>query len=327
VITLRGIVVIALLVTVHGFALSAQEPSLETVLTRAAAYVSALHEQLSGIVAEESYVQEARNRSGSHLARNPTSPHRVRLKSDLLLVRPAGSERYVEFRDVFEVNGSAVRDRADRLSRLFLDPQGNANQVRAIIDESARHNIGTIPRNLNTPMLALFFLQTAQQPRFKFKRAGRNQPGLTGLANPGGRATFRVTTEMWVVEFKETQRRTVIRTYEGKDFPAAGRFWIDPDTGAVLMSELVMDGADVSAVIDVSYQSEPLLGFRVPIEMRERYVARYELVEGVATYGRFRQFQVRTDEEIAPPASSGQKSPSKPSGNTPPPAPDLRPRR
>jgi len=55
--------------------------------------------------------------------------------------------------------------------------------------------------------------------------------------------------------------------------------------------------------MQVSYQSEPLLGFLVPVEMREQYAARkrsYRL-SGTATYGNFRQFTVRTDEAIVPP--------------------------
>ena len=302
----------------------AQEPSLEVVLARAAAYVDALHRQLTGIVAEESYSQEARTTGRTSSGAAITK--RVRLTSDFLLVRPRESDRYVEFRDVFEVNGRAVRDREERLTRLFLDPAANADQVRAIIEESARQNVGNIPRNVNTPMLALFILQSEQQPRFRFRRASRRTPDLTGPEASGPKATFHVSTEMWIVEFKETRDRTFIRTYEGRDFPAAGRFWIDPESGAVLMSELVMDGAEVNAVIDVSYQSEPLLGFRVPIEMRERYSAPNERVDGVATYGKFRQFAVRTEEEIALPAAPGPTLPSKPSGNASPGRGDLRPR-
>ena len=59
------------------------------------------------------------------------------------------------------------------------------------------------------------------------------------------------------------------------------------------MSELVAEPLQVRATIDVSFQSEPLLGMLVPIEMRERYEDRRvtSLVTGRATYGRFRQFQ------------------------------------
>jgi hypothetical protein len=52
--------------------------------------------------------------------------------------------------------------------------------------------------------------------------------------------------------------------------------------------------------IDVSYQSEPLLGLLVPIEMREWYDRRRNSsrIEAIATYGRFRQFQVTVDEKF-----------------------------
>lgn len=64
---------------------------------------------------------------------------------------------------------------------------------------------------------------------------------------------------------------------------------------------LVMQSSDVSAIIDVSHQEEPALGFRVPMEMRERYRTPHERVLGVATYARFRQFQVKTGETIGKP--------------------------
>ena len=285
-----------------GVGRAAQEVSLQTVLARAASYVATFHQQLSGIVAEETYLQQARTTvsRSSGLTRTPQKT----LKSDLLLVRPPDVNRYIEFRDVFEVNGTPVRDREQRLTRLFLQPtQASVDQIRAIVDESARHNIGDIPRNINTPMLTLVFLQPDYQRRFRFRRNRQGQPELgTATAMPGHDATtFRVTAEMWVIEYEERDRPTVIKTDNGRDFPASGRFWINPDTGAVLMSELVMDNAEVSAIIAVSYQSEPLLGFLVPIEMRERYRAGSERIEGLATYGRFRQFQVKTAEAIATP--------------------------
>ena len=67
-----------------------------------------------------------------------------------------------------------------------------------------------------------------------------------------------------------------------------GRFWIDPSTGAVLISEMIADGGGVIATVTVSYQSEPLMGFLVPIEMRESYVRTGERITGHAVYGKFR---------------------------------------
>ena len=100
---------------------------------------------------------------------------------------------------------------------------------------------------------------------------------------------------MWVVEFEDTRRGTIIRTHEGRDFPATGRFWIEPDTGTVMMTELIMDRGSVRALIDVSYESEPLLGFRVPVEMREYFQVWATEMTGTAKYGRFRTFGVTAD--------------------------------
>ena len=58
----------------------------------------------------------------------------------------------------------------------------------------------------------------------------------------------------------------------------------------------------IKGTIDVEYQIEPAVGLLVPVEMRERYEIRRDgsRVEGTATYGRFRQFQVKVDEKLAP---------------------------
>ena len=70
--------------------------------------------------------------------------------------------------------------------------------------------------------------------------------------------------------------------------PTHGRFWIDPTSGSILISELVADGSGVIATVTVSYQSDPLMGFLVPIEMRESYVGHGERITGHAEYSRFR---------------------------------------
>jgi hypothetical protein len=281
--------------------LAAQEPSLEDVLARAATYVADFQRQLSGIVAEESYLQEVKP-SASRGMRAAIFPRRL-LKSDFLLVRPEGMDRYVEFRDVFEVDSRPVRDRQERVTKLFLDKSiSAAGQMQSIISESARYNVGNVHRTMNTPMLPLTFLLNSYQWRFQFKRTNNRKADIDlpeGDAAEGAR--FRVSTTMWVIEFREKERKTVIRRPDGSDFPAKGRYWIDPASGAVLMTELVMSAPDMLATVNVSYQSESLLGFRVPVEMRERYDTRGDRVEGSATYSRFRQFQVTTGEVIEAP--------------------------
>ena len=276
---------------------AAQEPSLASILQRAGAYVDEFERQLSSIVAEESYTQRLR-RSGPRFVPGPALRE---MQSDLLLVKPAGSAEWMQYRDVFEVDGNLIRDRDQRLVRLFLQPPASvAAQKAAILKESARYNVGSIQRTLNTPVLALTVLEPANQARFTFRRANDRRPFTTAdvKAAPG---YFRVTTEMWVIGFEEARRETMIRTTEGKDVKSRGRFWIEPSTGRILMSELVVNPGVVKAIVDVSYQSEPLLGLLVPVEMRESYeTTDGERVEGTAMYGRFRQFQVKVDETLGP---------------------------
>ena len=275
---------------------AAEEPSLEVVLARAAAYVAEFHRQLSGIVAEERYVQDWKAvRSGRPAAGDLT--HRE-LTSDLLLLKPSGASAWMAFRDVFDVDGAPVRDRKERLDRLFLERSPSTEaQILRILNESARYNIGDIRRNVNTPVFPLLFLESANHFRFKFKRTADRTP-RTEPATGAPAGAFRVSTEVWVIAYQEKEAGTMIKTDGQKDLPAKGRFWIEPATGRVLMSELVAQNRRLRATIDVSYQSEPLLGLLVPIEMREWYdnLRTGSHIEAVATYGRFRQFQVNTDQ-------------------------------
>lgn len=271
---------------------AAHPPSLDEVLKRAATYVAAFRNQLSGIVAEEVYRQDVANtgRLTNPLLVNP----RRRLKSALLLIKPGGSDRYVELRDVFEVDDAPLHDRQGRLESLLRDRSASAGaQIQAIIAESARYNIGKITRNVNTPLMTLQFLDADHQSRFQFKHVDQSKPVFTDERDQAANdaPVFRVATEMWTIEYRERGRNTIIRTPTAGRMPAQGRFWLDPANGSIVISELIVDGGGVIATITVSYQSDPLMGFLVPIEMRESYVGHGERITGHAEYGKFRQIE------------------------------------
>jgi hypothetical protein len=266
-------------------------PTLETVLDRAGAYVVEYQREFAGVVAQETYTQDSRlgrrfDKFG--LPRDYGARHRE-LKSDLLLVRPEGASRWVQFRDVFEVDGRTVRDRTDRLAKLFLQPSSStAKQVQKIAAESARYNLGTVVRNVNVPVLALMVLLAENQPRFLFNHVE---------AADSARAD-----DAWAVDYREVAPGTMIRTSGERDLPMRGRFRIDPNGGRVLASTLTAEDRDLSATIEVTYEREPALGLLVPREMHERYDQHADGagVEGLATYSNFRRFQVKVDEKIAP---------------------------
>jgi hypothetical protein len=277
----------ALLSLLIGAQPAAQQPSLDEVLKRAAAYVADFRKQLSGIVAEETYRQEIVNtgRVDGTLYVNPIR----RLRSDLLLVKPSDVSYHVELRDVFEVDGQPLREREQRLEALLYDPAAGA-RINAILAESARYNIGSIQRNINTPLMSLQFLDAVNRDRFRFRHVEKNKPVFQDPRDQAinETAVFRVSTEIWTIEYRERSRNTIIKNTDGADVPSRGRFWINPSTGSVLISELITEGGGVIATVTVSYQSEPLMGFLVPVEMRESYLGRGERISGQAEYGKFR---------------------------------------
>jgi hypothetical protein len=302
---MRGLGAAVLVVCAAAAPAAAQkhaDPPLAAVLDRTGAYVAEFHRRFSGIVAEEHCVQIATTPPVRPL-RVPTVERRE-LRSDLLLVNVAGTTSWLEFRDVYEVDGDPVRDRSDRLTDLFLAPSpAAAEQVRKILAASARYNIGAIERTVNTPIFPLAFVESANRSRFRFFRSNDRLPAMAKIELPAGsaiEAPFRVPPDAWVARFEEVGRPTIIHEFDKGDLPSHGRFWIEPDTGRVVMSEVIAESRNVRGTLAVSYQSEPLLGMLVPAAMRERYEARRTraVVEAVSTYSRFRQFQVNVDEKF-----------------------------
>jgi hypothetical protein len=284
----RLIPIAAAIAIITAWPAAADEPTLAVVLNRAAAYVGEFHRTLSRLVAEERYTQTCETAWNGRRSGTIRRDERV-LLSDLLLVKPRGADDWLQYRDVFEVDGNPVRQRSPRLAALLADRSASAAaQVERIRKESARYNLGSIERDVNVPVLAMRFLSAANQPRFKFTRAADKTAAAAHIA-PDEAGVFRATTALWAIDYVEVRRPTLIRTLANKDLPAHGRFWIDPDTGRVLMTELRAGNRSVRGAIDVSYQSEPVFDLLVPVEMREEYFDRAgSHITGVATYGRFR---------------------------------------
>jgi hypothetical protein len=271
----------------------AQEPTLDAVVARMQNWLLTFQTQLSGIVAEEAYVQDARilGRTATTTA-VPLMGHRE-LKSDLLMVKPQGTDAWVQFRDVFEVDGKLVHNRSERLMDLFVTPTGGTrSQAERIMNESARYNIGAIERNINLPVFALAFLLPGNAQRFRFKLSTKMRPALMRDHLPAGAA---------VVEFQEFETPTLIKTSNDRDMPASGRYWVDRETGRILLSEMIASDGTLIATIDVLYGAG-LGGLQMPVEMREQYEHRIRgtRIDGSASYGHFRQFQVNVDEQLAP---------------------------
>jgi hypothetical protein len=273
----------------HG---AAAQTDVSALVDRASAYVETFQQNFGSVVAEERYVQRLRRipnpTNTSVQQRGGGGPQETTLVSDFLLVEVEG-EGWLPFRDVFERDGRPVRDREARLAAIFLKGGRNAfDQARAVMDEGARYNIGNINRNINTPTLALAFLTARHRHRFEFRLGKRDE------SDPARARGVEV-------EFRETARPTFVATTGGRDLPVRGRFWIRDADGIVLRSELDAMDTGVEAHVTVTYDRDESLALFVPVRMEERYRRPRDPLEvqGVATYSRFRRFQVSTSEELA----------------------------
>jgi hypothetical protein len=269
----------------------AQPADVRALIDRVSAYVETFEKNFGSVVSEERYEQSVRRALGSSTTttRGGTVPMQTVLRSDFLLVQVPG-EGWLPFRDVFERDGKPVRDREERLASIFLTGGRNAlEQAQAVMNEGARYNIGNVSRNINTPTLALVLLTPKHRHRLRFE-PGRRKEGDPGLP----------------IAFTETGRPTFISTASGpnmpqRDLPVQGTIWVDETTGTVYRTELEAIDTGVEAVITVTYERDETIGFVVPSRMEERYRRPRDPMEvrGVATYSRFRRFQVSTSEELA----------------------------
>ena len=279
--------------------LSAQEPTLATVLAHAADYVSQYQQQLRGLVAEETYRQNLMSitpgRPIGPGARSRQGREGRELKSDLLLVKLGDANFWMQFRDVFEVDRKPVRDRDQRLYKLFVEATADARaQADRIQQESARYNLGPLMRTINIPIMALLFLDRGVQPTVTFERGeAGNVRRFEGVADAAA---------IWMIEFRETQKGTMVKGANNRDIPSHGRVWVDSRNGRVLETELISEDTDLRAEIDVTYKAEPGLELLVPGEMRELYTIRRTdtRIDGRATYSKFRKFTVTTEEKPKP---------------------------
>jgi hypothetical protein len=249
-----------------------REPSLRDVLARLDHYTSRYETAFAGFVAEETYRQTL-----GGVAKDGTlsKPVRVRvLRSDYALTRPDGRDEWVGFRDTFEVDGAPVRDREERLERLI--GSGAFAEAARIGEQNARFNLGSdvITRTINHPTFALELLQPRNRDRFTYKKV---------------RVDDAADRSVWVIDYRERARPTIVRTPGGGDQPSRGTVAVDPATGEVWETRVSWE--KVSGTVAVTYGRVPGIEVLVPKTMSERYERDGTVLTGDAEYTNYRQFQ------------------------------------
>jgi hypothetical protein len=253
--------------------IAAQPADAQSVIHRATEYARQFVNGFVNVVAEERYVQTAS-------PNNPgPGPRRRVLLSDFLLVKGEATDWH-QFRDVREVDGRPVPDHDRRLTELFLQPWSTAiKQAARIANDGARYNLVNVGA-INVPLVAVALFQPHYRERLEFS--------VGKLERDGGR-------QLRVISFrKPNQHSTIIGG--GR---AMGRAWVDEATGRIMKTELELrsPGRKFAYTITTSFVFDEQLQLAVPAEMRDSYPGLLDMT-GVATYGTFRSFQVRTTEEV-----------------------------
>ena len=130
------------------------------------------------------------------------------LRSDYLLVRLGRRQRLDAVSRRLRGERSPGR-RPQRPPRPSV-PAAHGVELRLasrIMADSTRYNLGSMTRTVNIPTLALMFLHPDVRERFEFTRAGDE--------TIEGRAA-------WRLDYRESQRPTLIKTTRGRDLPASG---------------------------------------------------------------------------------------------------------
>ena len=260
-----------------------------TIIGSAMRYVMAYEQKFALLAADETYVQELQRppNPGDNLSRtNPGggmraggAMSRLVIKSDFLLVQLGGDgEGWMPFRDAYEVKGAKVRNRNERLLKLFEGGDQERFEKAAKLNEAtASHNLGNVARTINIPTLAMMFLHPRVNERFEFTDEGEE--------TIAGRVLRRAA-------YREVARPTLIKTTRGRDLALTGHIWIDPFTGTVVKTDLNAADPAVRCAITVTYRKDDALDFWVPSQMDEYYKAALSLDEvlATATYSNVRRF-------------------------------------
>jgi hypothetical protein len=287
---------------------AAVPPELAAILDRAATYVSAYGKTLTNVIAEEECQQV-------YEPDNPVRRAVRNTRAGVFFVTLPGPLPWASFRDVWQVDGTTIADRGDRLARLFHEQPATARErARAILEESARYNLGPVRRPLNIPTLALLFLERENQARFAFELGGRQK--LQGA-------------EVVELAFRERGKPTLVAGDTSEGAPARGRAWIDPEQGTVLKTDVEYDIDPQDpyhrsrARVITEYRPDPALGILVPGRMQESYASRAAqgpgfgvltdaharsrddiersgvlTVRATTTYSGFLRYKVSTDEAV-----------------------------
>lgn len=229
-----------------------QQPSVDELLRVTNEYITSYARKASGVSLQESYTLV--NVSGGQM----TVP--LRLGSELVLVDVNG--RLYSMRDTATVDGAKRRDpKVSRIMPLLVSPtQAGWKQAQLIADDSNQYFMSELIIRLNSPVLALHFVQPVNHAKFTYRVDGRKK--INNVDTVGLR--FEETRGELTKYMLGTRGNGYVR----------GRLWVDPATGAVHQTEMSLDSTTEGASVNVTYAPHKELNLLLPSKSGENYDTR-----------------------------------------------------
>lgn len=219
-----------------------QEPSLQDLVTAAAAYSSVYAARMSGVALDEELLL-------TEVTPNSRMNVPQRLMSDLVFV--LAGEGLITLRDPYSVDSRALRERQPRVTQVLADPTLESwKRAQEYSREHAVYLRANVVLWYSDPALVFRCLDTGHRSRLSFKMEGRKRLN-------------RVPT--YGLGFKEAidpDGRTIL------DMPGkarvAGRFWVEMPSGRIHQTEFWPQAEKDTARVQVDYAPDEKLGLLLP---------------------------------------------------------------
>ena len=228
-------------------------PQLPELLKAGGDYVATYATKVSGVTLEEQFMLIENSSGQMGIPR--------RIGSDVVIVNVGGE--ITGLRDIYALDSKATRERSPRITQVLAQPTpANWQTAQRYARENAQFFQANVVLWFNDPTMALQFIAGRNQARSTFKLEGNKK--MNGV-------------QVYGVGFKETEAKgakyLLAAAAEGNP-RSSGRFWIDPATGGIHMTELWIESETDSARMQVKYAPDGKLSILLPLEASHTFESR-----------------------------------------------------
>ena len=232
--------VFACLMLAGSVAASQAKPTVEELLKKTGQYITQYSEAISGVTLEEQFLLVQTTGGDTRVP--------IRITSDVVLF--VLDEFAVGLRDVYSVDTRPVRPREPRVITALKEPAGpNIELVRRYIRENAAHLLHNVVIWYTDPLVALQFGAPANQKKVTYKLEGSKK--MNGV-------------QVYGLGFKETPGEQPILVKVPGNAKASGRLWVEPETGAIHMTEFWVQSLTDTIRIQVEFAPDKALKILLP---------------------------------------------------------------